>query len=93
VVSVFRRWPRIGRGRHWLGKDTVNVTNVANPFSASVAQTGNPQFNRRERFKKVFFAVLAAHVILFLTLLIQGCRTGQDTSSAPSESALAQAQH
>jgi hypothetical protein len=75
---------------HWLGKVTLNVTN---PFSASVALTGNPQFNRRERFKKVFFAVLAAHVILFLTLLIQGCRTGQDTSSAPSESALAQAQH
>lgn len=76
---------------HWLGKDTLNVT--ANPFSASVAQTSNPQFNRRERFKKVFFAVLAAHVIVFLTLLIQECRTGQDTSSAPSESALAQVQH
>jgi len=67
--------------------------NVTNPFSASVALTGNPQINRRERFKKVFFAVLAAHVILFLTLLIQGCRTGQDTSSLPSESMLAQVQH
>ena len=69
----------------------MNVT--SNPFSASVAPVVNPQINRRERFKKVFFAVLAAHVILFLTLLIQGCRTGQDTSSAPAESALAQAQH
>jgi len=28
----------------------------------------------RERFKKIFFTVLAIHVILFLTLLIQGCR-------------------
>ena len=92
MVSVFQRRPRIGRGRHWLGKDTVNVTNVANPFSASVAQTGNPQFNRRERFKKVFFAVLAAHVILFLTLLIQA--RGQDATSLPSSaSVLAQVQN
>jgi hypothetical protein len=67
----------------------VNVINVANPFSASVAQTSNPQINRRERFKKVFFVVLAAHVLLFLALLIQASRTGQDTSSAPSESAFA----
>jgi len=67
--------------------------NVTNPFSVSVPLTGNPQINRRERFKKVFFAVLAAHVILFLTLLIQGCRTGQDTSSLQTESQMAQAQH
>jgi hypothetical protein len=91
VISVIRRRPRIGRGPHWLGKDTLN--NVTNPFSTSVAQTGNPQFTRRERFKKVFFAVLAAHVFLFLTLLILGYRTGQDTSSLPSESMLAQVQH
>jgi hypothetical protein len=67
--------------------------NVTNPFSVSVPLTGNPQNFRRERFKKVFFAVLAAHVILFLTLLIQGCRTGQDTSSLQTESQMAQAQH
>jgi len=65
--------------------------NVTNPFSASVALSGNPQINRRERFKKIFFAVLAAHVILFLTLLIQA--RGQDTTSLPSQSALAQVQH
>ena len=66
---------------------------MTNPFSASVALTGSLQINRRERFKKVFFAVLAAHVILLLTLLIQGCRTGQDTSSLPPETTVAQAQH
>jgi hypothetical protein len=60
--------------------------NVTNPFQASVSLSGNLQYNRRERFKKVFFAVLAAHVILFLSLLIQGCRTGQNTSSLPPES-------
>jgi hypothetical protein len=71
----------------------VHATNVTNPFSASVAPTGNLQFNRRERFKKVFFAVLAAHIVLFLFLLIQECRAGQNTSLVPSESALAQVQY
>jgi hypothetical protein len=72
------------------GKKKLNVTN---PFQAAAALNGNPQYNRRERFKKVFFAVLAAHVILFLTLLIQGCRSGQNTSALPSESADAIAQN
>jgi hypothetical protein len=51
-----------------------------NPFQVSGVLVGNPQFNRRERFKKIFFAVLAVHVLLFLTLLIQGCRSGQQTT-------------
>jgi hypothetical protein len=64
---------------------------VLNPFQASAVLIGNPQFNRRERFKKIFFAVLAVHVILFLTLLIQGCRSGRQmtTSEALDSSAIA----
>ena len=72
------------------GKKQLNVTN---PFQVSAALSGNPQYNRRERFKKVFFAVLAAHVILFLTLLIQGCRSGRSTAELPSESTAAMAQN
>ena len=67
--------------------------NVTNPFSATVSLSGNPQSYRRERFKKVFFAVLAAHVLLFLTLLIQGCRSGQNTSALPSDTAATMAQN
>jgi len=61
--------------------------NVTNPFQAVVPSCDLPQNNRRERFKKVFFAVLAAHILLFLTLLIQGCRGGQNTktSSMPAD--------
>ena len=51
-----------------------------NPFQAQGLLDGKPQNYRRERFKKVFFAVLAAHVLLFLTLLIQGCRSGQQVN-------------
>jgi hypothetical protein len=78
------------RGRHWLGKVPLNATN---PFQVSGSLIGNPQFNRRERFKKVFFAVLAVHVLLFLTLLIQGCRSGQSSSSLPPNSATVTAQN
>ena len=77
------------RGPHWLGKN-VNVTN---PFQVAGSLNGNPQFGRRERFKKVFFAVLAAHVVLFLTLLIQGCRSGQNVSSLPPDSGVVTAQN
>ncbi|HXT09967.1 MAG TPA: hypothetical protein VN873_00240 [Candidatus Angelobacter sp.] len=63
---------------------------AANPFQVPGYMIGNPQFTGRERFKKIFLAVLAAHVLLFLTLLIQGCRTGQKASSVtPDGSALA----
>jgi hypothetical protein len=78
------------RGTHWLGKATVNVSN---PFQVPGSLIGNPQNNRRERFKKVFFAVLVAHVILFLTLLIQGCRSGQNVGSLPPDSATVTAQN
>jgi hypothetical protein len=64
--------------------------NASNPFQISSSLTGNPQHTRRERFKKIFFAVLAVHVILFLTLLIQGCRSGRQASAqAPETSAIA----
>jgi hypothetical protein len=67
--------------------------NVINPFQASGVVIGNPQIHRRERFKKVFFAVLAIHVILFLTLLIQGCRTGQNAASMAPDPAATTAQN
>jgi hypothetical protein len=66
---------------------------VSNPFQVSGTLNGNPQNNRRERFKKVFFAVLAAHVLLFLTLLIQGCRSGQNVSSLPPDTGVQTAQN
>ncbi len=47
---------------------------VLNPLQVIGSKSGNP----RERFKKIFFTVLAIHVILFLTLLIQGCRNGNN---------------
>jgi len=64
-----------------------------NPFQVPGSVIGNPQINRRERFKKVFFAVLAIHVILFLTLLIQGCRSGQNSSSLGHDSTVVTAQN
>jgi hypothetical protein len=64
-----------------------------NPFQVPGSIIGNPQIHRRERFKKVFFAVLAIHVILFLTLLIQGCRSGQNSSSLGPDSAVVTAQN
>jgi hypothetical protein len=75
---------------HWLGKVTLKANN---PFQTSGSVIGNPHQNRRERFKKVFFAVLAVHVILFLTLLIQGCRSGRNSSSLTPEAAVVTAQN
>jgi hypothetical protein len=66
---------------------------VLNPFQASAILDGNPQFHRREKFKKIFLAVLAVHVLLFLTLLIQGCRSGRNTSSLAPNPATATAQN
>jgi hypothetical protein len=65
----------------WLGTDVVKEFN---PFQVSGSAIGNLQIqnHRRERFRNIFFAVLAAHVALFLTLLIQGCRS-QTASQAP----------
>lgn len=79
------------RGPHWLGKVKLNVSN---PFQVPGSVIGNPQINRRERFKKVFFAVLAVHILLFLTLLIQGCRSGgKDVGSLPPEAGTVTAQN
>jgi len=69
------------------GKKKLNAT--TNPFQASAALSGNLQYDKRERFKKVFLAVLAAHVLLFLFLLIQESRSGQNASLIPSESVAA----
>jgi uncharacterized membrane protein YjjP (DUF1212 family) len=67
---------------------------VTNPFQVPGAVIGNPQqHTRRERFKKVFFAVLASFVILFLILLIQGCRSGRSASELAPEQGVETAQN
>ena len=70
-----------------------------NPFQVPGTALGNIQIHnhRRERFRNIFFLVLGAHVALFLTLLIQGCRgcqSGQQQSNAqaPETAAVATAQ-
>ncbi|HLX72961.1 MAG TPA: hypothetical protein VKV04_25330 [Verrucomicrobiae bacterium] len=57
-----------------------------NPFQVPGTAIGTIQIqhHRRERFRNVFFIVLAAHIALFLVLLIQGCRSGKDTATADS---------
>jgi len=44
------------------------------PFVPTVCLISVPSRSRRERFKKVFFGVLAAHVVLLLGLLITDYR-------------------
>jgi hypothetical protein len=73
------------------GKKQLNAT--TNPFQASAALSGNLQYDKRERFKKVFLAVLAAHVLLFLFLLIQESRGNHSANLLPSESMAAIAQN
>ena len=60
-----------------------------NPFQVPGTAIGTIQIqhHRRERFRNVFFIVLAAHIVLFLVLLIQGCRSGKDASSQTPQAA------
>lgn len=74
----------MGRGRA-LARE-VQLNDVINPFQLAGALSGKPQQLQRERFKKIFWAVLAAHVLLFLSLLIQGCRSGQQSVSETQNS-------
>jgi hypothetical protein len=67
-----------------------------NPFQVPGTAVGTIQIqhHRRERFRNIFFIVLAAHIVLFLALLIQGCRSGKDTTAqAPDSTPVASAQH
>jgi hypothetical protein len=82
VFGAGRAW---GADRHWLGKETLKVLN---PFQVPGTLNGNPQHHRRERFKKIFFTVLAVHVVLFLTPLIQGCRSERQASSQAQDSGM-----
>lgn len=54
-----------------------------NPFLVSSSLQNNLQNRGHRRFKNIFFAVLAVHVVLFLSLLIQGCRTSQSAGATP----------
>ena len=45
-----------------------------NPFSGPGSLKAERQQNRREQFKTMVWAIVAANVVLFLGLLIQGCR-------------------
>ena len=65
-----------------------NAVKEFNPFQVPGTAIGTIQIqhHRRERFRNIFFIVLAAHIVLFLALLIQGCRSGKDTASQTAES-------
>jgi hypothetical protein len=64
-----------------------------NPFQVPGTAIGTIQIqsHRRERFRNIFFIVLAAHIVLFLALLIQGCRSGKDTAQTPESAPVASA--
>ena len=48
----------------------VILVKALNPFVPTVCLISVPSRSRRERFKKVFFGILAAHVVFLLGLLI-----------------------
>jgi N-acetylmuramoyl-L-alanine amidase len=61
----------------FLGDKTVNKLN---PFSGPRSLQAERQLKRREQFKVVVWAVVGANVVLFMGMLIQGCR-GEPTST------------
>jgi hypothetical protein len=70
-----------GIGPAFLFADTMNA---ANPFQIPACLQRAEQ-RRRERIKGIFFAILAAHVILFAGLLIQGCQSKPVATTAASD--------
>jgi LysM repeat protein len=56
-----------------------------NPFTPTVSLMSVPQRSRRERFKVTMFSVLAAHAILLIGLLIQGCKSESGLSAASTQ--------
>ncbi|MEY2466151.1 MAG: LysM domain [Verrucomicrobiota bacterium] len=63
-----------------------NRMNASNPFQIPPClQRADVQQRRRERFRNGFLAAVAAHVILFAVLLIQGCKNGQSAFNAKPE--------
>lgn len=85
---------RANRGVGIILAGCRKTVKVFNPFQVPGTAVGTIQIqnHRRERFRNIFFIVLAAHIALFLTLLIQGCRTDQ-TSSQSAASSTAAAVH
>ena len=60
--------------------------NAANPFQIPPClHRADLQQRRRERFRNGFLAALAAHVVVFAVLLIQGCKSGQSAFNARPE--------
>lgn len=70
----------------YAGGETVNKLN---PFSGPGSLLAERQLKRREQFKVVVWAVVGANVVLFMGMLIQGCR-GEPTSTETEGSKPAQ---
>jgi LysM repeat protein len=50
------------------------IVSKLNPFSGPGSLKAERQLDRREQFKVMVWAILGANVVLFLGMLIQGCR-------------------
>jgi len=61
--------------------------NKLNPFSGPGSLKAEGQQTRRERFKVVVWTIVAANVVLFAGLLIQGCRGEPATTETTGDSA------
>jgi hypothetical protein len=51
----------------------MKFMNSSNPFQIPSCFQVDPQRRRRERFKKIVFAIVAGIVLLLVGLLIEGC--------------------
>lgn len=85
---------RFNRGAVTILAGCCKTVKEFNPFQVPGTAVGTIQIqnHRRERFRNVFFIVLAAHIVLFLTLLIQSCSSGRNVASqAPDSNPVASA--
>jgi LysM repeat protein len=57
-----------------LANESRKTVNNLNPFSGPGSLKAGRQLKRREQFKVVVWAVVGANVLLFMGMLIQGCR-------------------
>ena len=63
---------------------SVETVNTANPIQfRPTFQSGEQR--RRERVRVIFFISMAAHLLLFSGLLIQGCRSKAPAPNAASD--------
>jgi LysM repeat protein len=70
-----------------LKRISRKTVNKLNPFSGPGSLSSERQQTRRERFKVVVWTIVAANVVLFAGLLIQGCRGEPATTETTGSSA------